>query len=126
MKRKKTTGLSLVEVSVSVLILGMLAGMSLPQLSTRRSEAREAAVVANLQMIQEAKLRWAYDLGKSGGDVPSIANLVPKYLMDWPSEPAGRVYSAEAVGNQATFEGISLDRLVNRNQRKDELADFQL
>jgi type II secretory pathway pseudopilin PulG len=126
MKRKKTTGLSLVEVSVSVLILGMLAGMSLPQLSTRRTETREAAVVANLQMIQEAKLRWAYDLGKSGSDVPTVGDLVPKYLMDWPSEPAGRVYSAGAVGNQATFEGIPLDRLTNRIQRRDELADFQL
>lgn len=123
---KKKAGLSLVEVSVSVLILGMLASVSLPQLSQRRTEARQGVVVSNLSALQDAKERWAFDLGKNVGDVPTAADLVPRYLMDWPSEPAGFTYDAGAVGGEATFEGVALSRLRDPISRRSNLADFQL
>jgi len=51
---KSISGFTLVELMIVVFILGILAGMVIPQFETATLEAREAALKANLVILRKA------------------------------------------------------------------------
>lgn len=54
MKRGSRNGFTLVELLIVVIILGILAAIVIPQLSTSSDEAKESTLVTDIQMMRNA------------------------------------------------------------------------
>lgn len=59
-RRNPTTGVTLVELMVGVIVAGLLAAVILPQLTQHRGEARLAVLDANLTEVRNAVELYAY------------------------------------------------------------------
>lgn len=95
MKSKK--GFTLIEIMIVVLIIAVLLAIAIPNFMKARDTSRAKACVANLRQIDTAKMQWAMDEKKVGTDVPTSANLIPTYIKNELSCPAGGVYTINAV-----------------------------
>jgi prepilin-type N-terminal cleavage/methylation domain-containing protein len=76
----KKTGFTLVEIMIVVAIIGLLAGLAIPNFIKQRRNANAKACVNNLRVIDHAVQQWALETKKSGTD------LVPSPLTDTNSE----------------------------------------
>ncbi|MCA0362014.1 MAG: type II secretion system GspH family protein [Armatimonadetes bacterium] len=117
-------GYTLLEVMMVVLMMGLLMSIIAPNLVKRRSDSRLTTVRANLETLQDAKVRWAVETNASPTAVPTSANLVPDYLREWPAGPIPGTYSAGAVNALPSFENITLDRWKDRSQRATILGQL--
>ena len=88
MNRKN--GMTVVEVSILLAILLLLAAISVPALFQNQKKAREAECAINLDAIASACKRHA---AEKGGVPPAIEDLVPAYLNALPICPAGGTYT---------------------------------
>ena len=82
-------GLTVVEVSILLAILALLAAISLPAFFQNQEKKRAAECAMNLDAIQNACKRQAID---KGGYPQSLADLVPAYFESIPTCPAGGAY----------------------------------
>ena len=83
-------GMTVVEVSILLAILLLLAAISIPALFQNQKKAREAECAINLDAIASACKRHA---AEQGGFPPSLEALVPAYLGAPPICPAGGTYT---------------------------------
>ena len=88
MNRKN--GLTVVEVSILLAILLLLAAISVPALFQNQKKAREAECAMNLDAIASACKRHA---AEKGGFPPTVADLAPAFLDSVPLCPAGGTYT---------------------------------
>jgi general secretion pathway protein G len=63
-RRARRIGFSLVEIMISVLLLGLLAGIAVPRFMQARTKSRIEEAKTQLEMISTAVLRLAWDTGK--------------------------------------------------------------
>lgn len=93
----KKNAFTLVEILIIVAILGLLAGIAVPNLMKAREGAEENACKGNMAMIEAAIEQWALDEHKtSGTTIVSGAQTGGwyDYLRDGlPDCPTGGVYS---------------------------------
>jgi len=87
---KLKSGMSVVEVSIILAILVLLAAISLPTVFQNKKKAREAECVMNLDAISIACQRFATE---EGGFPETIEQLVPVYLEEVPHCPSGGTYT---------------------------------
>jgi prepilin-type N-terminal cleavage/methylation domain-containing protein len=59
MKRTNEKGFTLVELTIVLAILGVLAAIAIPNFITARENADKNACIANLAQVRSAKLQWA-------------------------------------------------------------------
>ena len=90
---KKQEGFTLVELTIVVVILGILAGIGVQQYASVQQRAKEAADNANRKVLTNATNMWLI-LGsaptEAGVTTPVTENeLVPYYLDEWPDNPLG-------------------------------------
>ena len=90
MKTQKT-GFTLVEVMIVVAIIGLLAGLAIPNFLKHRRQANAKACVNNLRVIDHAVQQWALETKKTGTDI------VPSPLADTSSEFEKYLKSAWSV-----------------------------
>jgi Tfp pilus assembly protein PilE len=83
-------GLTVVEVSILLAILLLLAAISLPALFQNQQKKRAAECAMNLDAIATACKRYA---SENGGFPKSLSELVPAYLDAVPACPSGGTYS---------------------------------
>ena len=88
---KKQEGFTLVELTIVVVILGILAGIGVQQYANVQQRAKEAADEANRKVLTNATNMWLI-LGsaptEAGVTTPVTENeLVPYYLDEWPDYP---------------------------------------
>ncbi|MFB3897819.1 MAG: prepilin-type N-terminal cleavage/methylation domain-containing protein [bacterium] len=71
----KKTGFTLVEIIIVVAIIGLLAGLAIPNFLKQRRVANAKSCVNNLRVIDHAAQQWALEYKKAGTDtVPSPIN----------------------------------------------------
>src|SRR6266404_4163500 len=95
---------TLVEIMIVVAIIGLLAAIAIPNFVKARTASQRAACIANLKQIDGAKATWALENKKTGGDLPTAADLygAAKYIRDEPSCPGGGTYSINTVDARPT------------------------
>jgi len=73
------------------------------QQSQSRAVSDRSACIANLKLIDAAKLQWALENNKAEDAIPTAQDLLP-YLKDggFPVCPSGGVYTINAVGQAPT------------------------
>lgn len=82
---------------------GIMAGMTLPAISSARAKAQTVACMNNLRQIQAAKEQWAIEKGIEPGTPVSPSDIEP-YLMKIPTCPSGGSYILNAVGEEPTCD----------------------
>ena len=102
-------GFTLIEITIVVAIIGLLAGLAVPSFIKARTTAQTKACVSNLRVLDTAKSKWALENRKASSAVPTVENLGP-YVRGgvMPICPAGGTYKLLAVDQDPT---CSLDRL---------------
>lgn len=94
-------GFTLIEIMIVVLIIAVLLAIAIPNFMKARDTSRTKACVANLRQIDTAKMQWAMDEKKVGTDLPKKTELIPTYIKNELTCPAGGkaggVYTINAV-----------------------------
>ena len=106
---KKQEGFTLVELTIVVVILGILAGIGVQQYANVQQRAKNAADNANRKVLTNATNMWLI-LG-SGLDEKEVEDgvfyvteedLVPQYLDEWPVNPLNEgEYTVEVTVKEA-------------------------
>jgi prepilin-type N-terminal cleavage/methylation domain-containing protein len=99
----KRTGFTLVEIMIVIAIIGLLAGVAVPNFLKATKTAKRRACLMNIEQIENAKQLWATEYKKSDEDTPSEDD-VKAYLKGnkMPQCPEGGTYSINAVKSPAT------------------------
>ncbi len=92
---RKTSGFTLIEIMVVILIIALLISMALPNFFKAREKSRASTCRANLRMISTAKEQWAMDNRKTGNDTPQESDLVSVYIKG----KDGKLPSCPSAGN---------------------------
>jgi competence protein ComGC len=91
-------------LAVSIPIVGLLAAIAVPNFIKARQSSQRAACVANLRMIDGAKMTWALENKKTARDVPADSELFGPtlYVKEKPTCPAGGTYTLNTVESKPT------------------------
>lgn len=84
------SGMSIVEVSIVLAILVLLAAISLPTFFQNQKKAREARCAIHLDTLSIACKKYA---SEQGGFPTGMELLVPEYLKEVPRCPSGGIYT---------------------------------
>ena len=100
----KSRAFTLVEVMIVVLIIGVLAGIAIPNFVKTRSTARQKTCINNMKQLESAKEQWAMDKKKASGDACAMTDLTGSgnYINNTPTCPGGGTYAVNAVAAQPT------------------------
>ena len=92
-------GFTLAETMIVVSIIGLVAGIAIPNLVQARAKGRKHTCIANLRQIDNAKTTWGADQGKAPGSSPADADLFGKntYLLSKPICPSGGNYELQPL-----------------------------
>jgi len=71
----RQAGFTLVEIMIVVAIIGLLAGIAIPNFIKARETARKNACINNLRLIDTAIQQWALEDNKNGSDPVSPSKL---------------------------------------------------
>ena len=66
---------TLVEIMIVVAIIGLLAGIAIPNFIKARETARKNACINNLRLIDAAIQQWALEDNKNGSDPVDLTKL---------------------------------------------------
>ncbi|HEX4595351.1 MAG TPA: prepilin-type N-terminal cleavage/methylation domain-containing protein [Bryobacteraceae bacterium] len=92
LRRRRARGFSLIELLIVIAIILIILTIAVPKLSTAQMNAREMAVVREIQTVNTAQAQYMSQFGKfaatmaelgppsSGGPGPSAADLIPGSL----------------------------------------------
>jgi prepilin-type N-terminal cleavage/methylation domain-containing protein len=95
--RRGRAGFTLLEMTLVVLIIGVLMAIAIPAFVSTRERSRTRACVSNMRHIQDAKERWAMEYKMTGAATPSQSDLVPNYVKTYPECPGGGDYTTGTV-----------------------------
>src|SRR5882757_7438380 len=97
-------GVTLVEVMIVSAVIGMLAGIAIPNFVKARAFSAKNTCIANLKQIDGAKASWALEQKKSTTDTPVTSDLYgsTQYIRDTPECPGGGTYALNDVATKPT------------------------
>ena len=102
-RTNRTSGFTLVEVMIVVAIVGVLAGLSTPNLIKARDNAQINSIISNLRQIESVKEQWALENRQGNGAVPVEADLLPFFRGNhMPTPYVNETYSINPIGTPAT------------------------
>ena len=87
-KRSRTRGFTLVEIMIVVAIIGLLAGIAIPNYLQARTTANRNVCINNLQQIEGAIQRWSMETRRDEGQPVTYADI-RDYLKRSVACPAG-------------------------------------
>lgn len=96
---------TLVEIMITVMIIGILLMIAIPGWMRIRQNAREATCRDNSRIIDNAKVQWALDKQKLNSDIPTFPDLNPDYISGDPECPEGGTYT---IGDSNTKTSCSI------------------
>ena len=110
LKWKNKRGLTLIEIIIVTVIIGILATMAMPQFSRIRNRMYRDQCITNLRRIAAAKEHWSLETGAADTDIPSEADLDPYFKEDiWDKDDEvlttghALVCPLDSAGSSATF-----------------------
>jgi type IV pilus assembly protein PilA len=75
MKSRPTTGFTLVEIMIVVVIIGMLAALAIPGFQKIRSSSQDKAVLSNARQLAAATDQYMMEYGKSTVTISRLVGL---------------------------------------------------
>lgn len=98
MKIDRSDGFTLVEISIVVLIIGLMASIAFPALGHARYRSQRGTCINNLRQIEAAKDQWSLETNTGEGAEVAVADLSPYFRGSFPQCPAGGVYGLGVIG----------------------------
>lgn len=111
--RRRLRGFSLIELLIVIAIILIILTIAVPKLSTAQMNAREMAIVREIQTVNTAQAQYMSQFGKfaasmaelgppsSGGPGPAAADLIPGSLAS--GEKDGYVFTLTATPSGYTL-----------------------
>lgn len=97
LKKNNQKGFTLVELMVVVVIIGVLVAIAIPVYNNASATARTNAIQANVRILKGAVSMYkSSNSGTVTANATSNTQLVPNYIQEWPTGPAGVSYSVTA------------------------------
>ena len=97
LRKQRNQGFTLVEIMSVVAIIGLLAGIALPNFVRAREQSQTNACINNLRQIDSAAQTWALENRKSPSDTYSLTTIQSYIKLDStqhiPSCPGGGTYT---------------------------------
>ena len=80
--RSRSSGFTLIEILIVVVVLGILAALTVPQFSNATSQAEDAAAHSQLNVLRgQMALYWVYEGPDTslGDDIPGVIDSLESY-----------------------------------------------
>ena len=111
--KMKQAGFTLIEIMIVVAIIIVLAAVATPNLINARNNARKAACIANLQMLDGVITSWSLEYQVKNGTAVNVDQILPllkgKHL---PVCPGGGTYTFGKVGDEVPVHCDIEDHIV--------------
>ncbi|ERM91667.1 N-terminal cleavage protein [Caldanaerobacter subterraneus subsp. yonseiensis KB-1] len=115
---KDERGFTLIELIVVIAILGILAAIAVPRVTTSLKTAKENADIANAQIIGQAAERYYIEKGETTNNIQDLVNA--GYLNRVPKDQYNKEFTLEmTTDGKATVKdsnGKQLYPLENKTQ----------
>lgn len=108
MTKQNQRGFTLIELSIVVLVIGILVAIAFPNYLAARTNSRIKTCLSNLRRIEDAKEMWAAENHGVPSSTPTQTQLVGDattgYIKTWPECPENGTY---AINNMSTRPSCS-------------------
>jgi type IV pilus assembly protein PilA len=107
---KENKGFSLIELMIVVLVIGIIAALSVPNLSKSKMAAHESSAISGMRTLVTAQITYATRSG-SGDFAPDLATLQSANLIDsvmGSGTAEAYLYSLSGSGIQYTIDARPL------------------
>jgi general secretion pathway protein G len=95
MRTRRTAGFTLIEIMITVAIIGLLAIIAIPSFFNARVKSQRSVCIDHLRQISGAKDQYA--LSHNGAAPSELRDLTPEILRHVPACPSGGAYTIGAL-----------------------------
>lgn len=93
-------GFTLVEIMVTVAIIGIIIAVAVPSWTNSQKRSKEKSCLENLRQIENGKHQWAIEFSMEDTATPAMEDLVPQFVKTAPVCPSGGNYTLSTVNSE--------------------------